>query len=331
MDIVSFKKKFFIDSFNVEDYNKEVVSSIENFEKKMTGQEPVSREDLKKLISHTLDVTYVDISEMKDLSNVFSDSKYEYLDLSNWDFENITDMSEMFLDSERLKKIIFGEPNTENVSDFSAMLSGCHKLEEVDIEGLNTSSLNYMEEMFYGCKKIKYVFLETFSPDNLFDSPDVFCGCNDLLEVHLPLFSLEDIRQLKGSFFDCDSLKEVFFEEGVLTDYLELEELIGFGFDCNLEKDFDKVYEVDSDLLELTYEDAKEELSFYHRLKNKGNYEIFKKKDSEDCVVKDGKYVIFVVEKELEVLKDRGLLKEYKQEQKAESLVKNKTKIRNRM
>ena len=68
--------------------------------------QPTTKEELQDIIEERIskegpycDLNNIDISLIKDMSWLFSKSKFNG-DISNWDVSNVTDMSYMFLESE---------------------------------------------------------------------------------------------------------------------------------------------------------------------------------------------------------------------------------------
>ena len=70
------------------------------------------------------------------------------LDLSNFNTENVTDMSWMFSNCNRIKKIIgINKFNTNKVNNMFGMFSECYKLEYLDLSNFNTENVTDMSNM----------------------------------------------------------------------------------------------------------------------------------------------------------------------------------------
>ena len=91
----------------------------------------------------------------------------EYLDLSNFNTENITDMSFMFTACNKLKEIKgINKFITNKVTNMSGMFQECNELEYLDLSNFNTENVIDMSAMFTKCNKLTYLNLLNFSIKN---------------------------------------------------------------------------------------------------------------------------------------------------------------------
>lgn len=135
----------------------------------------------------------LDISNLTEIREVFrefninqSNSAFDTIDLSNWDFSNIQHMNQLF-DNSRIKHVIF-DSNTvfDNVSMASAF-SYCQSL--LDVTDLN------IQETSYGTRDNKMF-------------GDMFRNCTNLVSVTSTLKWV--IRSgMEASFLYCSSLEDV--------------------------------------------------------------------------------------------------------------------------
>ena len=90
---------------------------------------------------------------------MFNDCRdLEYLDLSNFDTSNITDMNSMFLACSKLKEIKgINNFNTSKVTKMIMTFAGCSSLEYLDLSNFDTSNVTTMEFMFNGCSNLKEI------------------------------------------------------------------------------------------------------------------------------------------------------------------------------
>ena len=100
-----------------------------------------------------------------DMGGMFQECKeLEYLDLSNFDTSNVTNMSFMFANCHKLKEIKgINQFNTNKVADMNTMFQACHKLEYLHLSNFNTSNVINMSWMFNQCNELKYLNLLNFS------------------------------------------------------------------------------------------------------------------------------------------------------------------------
>ena len=64
-------------------------------------------------------------------------------------------MSNMFYDCSGLNRINLSNFNTQNVTNMSHMFSGCSNLTNLNLSNFNTQNVTNMEYMFSGCKSLK--------------------------------------------------------------------------------------------------------------------------------------------------------------------------------
>ena len=72
-----------------------------------------------------------------------------YIDLSNFNTENVTNMVSMFRECSSLENINLSNFNTENVSDIGAMFYGCNSLMKINVQDFNTQNMTNMANLFY--------------------------------------------------------------------------------------------------------------------------------------------------------------------------------------
>ena len=86
------------------------------------------------------------------------------LDLSNFDFSNVTNMRNMFNKCDKLKVIKgINQINTNNVTNMNAMFQGCTEIENLDLSNFDTSNVTDMSFMFNECNKLMFLNLKNFS------------------------------------------------------------------------------------------------------------------------------------------------------------------------
>ena len=107
-----------------------------------------------------IDFNDIDVSNIDSFSNnkdkgkgIFERTDFKYIDISDWDVSNATNMSYMFYMCKELKSVgnISGW-DVSNVTDMSSMFYGCTYFNQ-DISDWNVSNVTDMQFMFYGCKK----------------------------------------------------------------------------------------------------------------------------------------------------------------------------------
>jgi surface protein len=109
-------------------------------------------------------------------------TELEYLDLSNFDTSNVTDMSYMFNECYKLKEIKgINKFNTNNVTNMAVMFQSCKKLESLDLSNFNTSNVTDMSNMFEKCSNLKQIKgIANFDTTKVNAMNNIFNGCKKL-------------------------------------------------------------------------------------------------------------------------------------------------------
>ena len=154
------------------------------------------------------------------------------IDLSNFDFSKVTDLTQMFNDCDNLEKIEFGNINTSSVIfintmfqscfklksidfsnfdtsqviDMSFMFSVCSSLEKIEFGNINTSSVEDMNCMFQGCYLLTSIDLSYFDTSKVTDMGSMFSRCNQLKYLNLSNFNTSKVETIKNMFNGCSSL-----------------------------------------------------------------------------------------------------------------------------
>ena len=72
--------------------------------------------------------------------------------------------------------------NTQNVTDMSSMFSDCQKLTSLNVTNFNTAKVSDMSYMFMGCSALTGIFASNkFVTDQVIDGSDMFSGCDKLI------------------------------------------------------------------------------------------------------------------------------------------------------
>ena len=84
---------------------------------------------------------------------IFNDMNFKYIDISDWDVSNVTNMNGMFFMCKELKSVgDISKWNVSKVTDMNSMFNGCNELEFIgDISKWNVSNVTNMGHMFNSC------------------------------------------------------------------------------------------------------------------------------------------------------------------------------------
>lgn len=106
----------------------------------------------------------IDISEMDNLSEVFFDSEFKHIDISNWNVKNVTNVDRMFYRS-KLESI---NMSNWNLNDFkwerggSQVFDYCNKLKVVDLSNMKETESNwsFIYSITHNYRRSKINFIE---------------------------------------------------------------------------------------------------------------------------------------------------------------------------
>ena len=132
---------------------------------------PKSFDELRKIIEdrydklgpgteqNPIDFNDIDVSNIDSFCNdkgigLFSRTKFKYIDISDWNVLNVTNMAYMFFNCEKLESIVdISSWDVSSVYNASNMFCNCKKIKSVvDISKWNVSNVTDMNSMFYGCE-----------------------------------------------------------------------------------------------------------------------------------------------------------------------------------
>ena len=148
--------------------------NIENLEKKLNGELPVTREELLVLVSswgrrlgfytkdsqnkdiyikeceakECYDLSRLDVSQITNMKNLFTFSLFNG-DISSWNMSSVTNMSGMFFCAENFNQLI-GSWNVSKVTNMNYMFYNTIKFNQP--LNFDTSNVINMEGMFYNAK-----------------------------------------------------------------------------------------------------------------------------------------------------------------------------------
>ena len=128
------------------------------------------------------------------------------LDLSNFNTQNVTDMSNMFSGCKSLISLDLSNFNTQNVTDMSNMFSGCNSLVYLDLSNFNTQNVTTMYYMFSGCKSLISLDLTHFNTQKVNNMAFMFINCDSLVSLDLSSFNNQNVNKIYFMFYNCRSL-----------------------------------------------------------------------------------------------------------------------------
>ena len=121
--------------------------------------------------------------------------------------ENITDMSSMFSDLEKVKYLNLSIFNGDNVQVMRYMFHHCNSLKSIDFTNFYAPKLDNVEYLFQEDFELEYANLTNFNAPNLVNLRKMFFMCHSLKSIDLSDFYSKNVNNLEEMCFDCWSLK----------------------------------------------------------------------------------------------------------------------------
>ena len=134
------------------------------------------------------------------------------IDFGNLNFENITDLSDMFINCVCLKEVDFSQSDLSNVKDMSGMFNNTG-FETMDFDEMNidTHNVEDLSGMFINCKNLKTVNAESIDISNADSINGMFYGCTSLDSLDLSSWDTSNISDMENMFYGCERLQRVIF------------------------------------------------------------------------------------------------------------------------
>ena len=140
-----------------------------------------------------IDFNDIDVSNFDSFCNeldkgIFDGMNFKYIDISDWDVSNVTNMRCMFFDCGELKSVgDLSNWDVSNVTDMSSMFYECNELKFIgDISKWNVSKVTNMTYMFNYCKKFNQD-LSCWNVSNVIYKDSIFDNC-PIKEEYKPKF-----------------------------------------------------------------------------------------------------------------------------------------------
>ena len=147
---------------------------------------------------------------VKNMSCMFwGCSSLTNINLSNLNTFHVTNMSSMFGHCASLIKINLSNFNTDNVKDMSSMFFGCKSLSNINLSIFNTENVINMSGMFWNCSSLTNINLSNFNTNNVKDMSWMFSWCSSLTNINLSNFNTDNVNKMGNMFNECSSLTNI--------------------------------------------------------------------------------------------------------------------------
>lgn len=131
----------------------------------------------------------------------YKDARTDFSFLSNLNFSNVTDISNIFRECPNLTTI--PQIDLSNVTKISSAFCDCVNL--ITVPQLDTSKVTEMYGLFYKCSNLTTI--PQLDTSNATTISDLFSGCTKLTSV--PELDLSKANSVRGIFQDCKNLESV--------------------------------------------------------------------------------------------------------------------------
>ena len=117
-----------------------------------TTKDELMKEIRKRLRKHQTNLNDINTSRITDMSNLFVDIKLrQNIDISQWDVSNVKDMHNMFYGYKNFNCHL-SKWNVSSVENMNCMFFNCQKF-NCDLSKWDVSNVEDMSNMFDGCRK----------------------------------------------------------------------------------------------------------------------------------------------------------------------------------
>ena len=124
-------------------------------------------------------------------------------------FKNdLTRANYLFYGCNNLTNLDLSKFNTQNVTNMSNMFYGCNSLTNLNLNNFNTQNVTNMDNMFNDCKSLTNLNLSNFNTQNVTNMRSMFYNCNSLRNLDLTNFNTQNVTNMGFMFYDCNSLKK---------------------------------------------------------------------------------------------------------------------------
>lgn len=130
-------------------------------------------------------------------------------ELSNLNTSNITNMSYMFSQCNKLIKADISNFNTSNVIEMIRMFDDCRALEDVNFDNLDFTNVESVAYMFSFCQNLKNVSLKVINANNIKNFSYMFIQCNNIESLDLSNFNIANANNISWMFSDMYKLTSI--------------------------------------------------------------------------------------------------------------------------
>ena len=160
-----------------------------------------------------IDFNDIDVSNLDYFCNdknkgIFQETKFKYIDISEWDVSNIELMNYMFWSCRELKSVgDLSNWDVSNVTYMCGMFYGCKELKSIgDISKWDVSKVIYMSYMFCDCKFFN-LDISKWDVSSVTDMSNMF-ECCESFNQDLSKWNVLNVTNKTDMFYNCPIKEE---------------------------------------------------------------------------------------------------------------------------
>lgn len=151
-----------------------------------------------------------DTSQATDMSSMFKNcSALPALNISGLNTSKAVKMDSMFEGCSALRELTVSGIDTASATNMQAMFADCAALKKLNLTGIATPAVTNMQGMFAGCEKLESLDLSGFDMTSVTATKDMFSGCGSLVTLKLPALGMKDVTDMSGVFSGCAALESL--------------------------------------------------------------------------------------------------------------------------
>ncbi len=166
---------------------------------------------------------YLNTENVTDMTDMFINCRaLEAVDVSHFDTHNVTTMLGMFCYCTSIKSLDLTSFDTSKVTDMSYMFGGCNSMTSVDVSSFNTGMVTTMEKMFYFCNNLTSIDVTRFDTHSVTNMVGMFKSCYNLTILDVSSFDTHNVEKMDdatygGMFEYCSGLTTIYVGDGWST------------------------------------------------------------------------------------------------------------------
>ena len=160
------------------------------------------------ILAEYLDASKIDTSKVKNMNNMFTNSRFTKLDLNSWNTSNVEDMSSLFFNAE-LTELKIDKWDTSKVKNMRQFLYQVFYLKELNIQDWNTSNVEDMTDMFTHSYALTKLDLNKWDVSKVKYMTTMFSGLINLEELKISNWNTSNVESMAAMFEENLKLKEL--------------------------------------------------------------------------------------------------------------------------